>query len=80
MVGATTASSQGGDEKAGLLASASASANNSAGGYNSVEQNEVMSDVGSGSSSIASSAEHGTTAWEAFFNLLKGYFGAGMLR
>lgn len=50
-------------------------------GYNSVVEtttNEIdVSDAGSSESDFE---EHGTTPTEAFLNLLKGYFGAGMLR
>jgi len=48
--------------------------------YDSVNVNnneEVLSDAGSSESEFE---HHGTTPVEAFLNLLKGYFGAGMLR
>lgn len=56
-------------------------------GYNSVVETnsngdddvDVLSDAGSGSDE-SEFEQHGTTPTEAFLNLLKGYFGAGMLR
>ena len=50
-------------------------------GYNSIvatDENVEVSEAGSDSESDFE--EHGTTPTEAFLNLLKGYFGAGMLR
>jgi hypothetical protein len=61
------------------------SSNDAITGYNAVAEadNAANSEVGSiGGSSNSSSAfeEHGTSPTEAFLNLVKGYFGAGMLR
>lgn len=68
--------SKNGEEQAGLLSSDN---KNGSGGYSSLDRgSDAVSDVGSGDSSILE--DHGTTPGEAFFNLLKGYFGAGMLR
>ena len=83
------------NEAAPLLASDGNSSNNNDTGYNSIKAgvaegrdlalhaatSEIGSDIGSEAalSSESSFEEHGTTPWEAFFNLLKGYFGAGML-
>ena len=50
-------------------------------GYNSfVATNENVDVSDAGADSESDFEEHGTTATEAFLNLLKGYFGAGMLR
>lgn len=66
-------------EDAAPLLSSQATAGNS--GYSSIvaiDKTVEVSDAGSGSESDFE--EHGTTPTEAFLNLLKGYFGAGMLR